>query len=352
VNGIKGIATGYACDIPPHDPVSVIDALVDMCDGKTPRDIAPKVPGCDCEIRYNFDKHDYIGKYNVIGANQNAGNVYGLQLGGVLNLGGEEKKIAGVQLAGGVNNAPDADLYGAQAGLWNAACNVIGVQIGAANRNPTESQRVYGIQAGAIFNANLRCDGLAGIQAAAIVNYEPETVTYGVQAALCNMTKESYGVQAGVVNLTHDVYGLQIGTILNSTSDCYGVQLATANYTLGDVSGLQIGAIFNANMRRSKVSGAQLSSILNYSPDARVNGLQLSLINDAYDFSGLQLGLVNVSEDLAGVQIGLINLSGRVDGAQIGLINKAERMNGFQIGLLNVISSKDITVLPLVNVQF
>lgn len=31
VNGIQGIATGYACNIPPHSPISIIDCLIKYC---------------------------------------------------------------------------------------------------------------------------------------------------------------------------------------------------------------------------------------------------------------------------------------------------------------------------------
>ena len=43
VNGIKGIATGYATDIPPHDPVSLIDWLVERTKTEKPKtQIRPK----------------------------------------------------------------------------------------------------------------------------------------------------------------------------------------------------------------------------------------------------------------------------------------------------------------------
>lgn len=46
VNGISGIATGWAVDIPPHSPESIIDALVKKCHGKTvePADLVPNYP--------------------------------------------------------------------------------------------------------------------------------------------------------------------------------------------------------------------------------------------------------------------------------------------------------------------
>ena len=44
VNGIKGIATGWAVDIPPHDPISIIDCLINICNKKPFGDIKPKYP--------------------------------------------------------------------------------------------------------------------------------------------------------------------------------------------------------------------------------------------------------------------------------------------------------------------
>lgn len=46
VNGITGIATGWAVEIPPHSPVSIIDALVKKCHGEgvEPADLAPSYP--------------------------------------------------------------------------------------------------------------------------------------------------------------------------------------------------------------------------------------------------------------------------------------------------------------------
>lgn len=46
INGISGIATGWAVDIPPHSPVSVIDALIKKCHGKAVEtaDLVPEYP--------------------------------------------------------------------------------------------------------------------------------------------------------------------------------------------------------------------------------------------------------------------------------------------------------------------
>ncbi len=46
INGISGIATGWAVDIPPHSPESIIDALILKCHGKEPdaSDLVPEYP--------------------------------------------------------------------------------------------------------------------------------------------------------------------------------------------------------------------------------------------------------------------------------------------------------------------
>ena len=65
VNGIKGIATGYAVDIPPHCPVSIIDYLIKKCEGKKPKDIKPKYYAFEGDIQKEEDKYILSGKVDV-----------------------------------------------------------------------------------------------------------------------------------------------------------------------------------------------------------------------------------------------------------------------------------------------
>lgn len=63
VNGIKGIATGYAVDIPPHDPVSIIDFLLKKCDNKKPKEIKPKYYNFEGTIEREDEKYVLTGIY-------------------------------------------------------------------------------------------------------------------------------------------------------------------------------------------------------------------------------------------------------------------------------------------------
>lgn len=63
VNGIKGIATGYAVDIPPHDPVSIIDFLLKKCDKKKPKEIKPKYYNFEGTIDREDEKYVLTGIY-------------------------------------------------------------------------------------------------------------------------------------------------------------------------------------------------------------------------------------------------------------------------------------------------
>ena len=65
VNGIKGIATGYAVDIPPHDPISIIDFLIKKCDGKQPKEIKPKYYNFSGTVKKESDKYVLTGTYEI-----------------------------------------------------------------------------------------------------------------------------------------------------------------------------------------------------------------------------------------------------------------------------------------------
>ena len=65
VNGIKGIATGYAVDIPPHDPLSIIDFLIKKCDGKQPKEIKPKYYNFTGTVTKEADKYVLTGTYEM-----------------------------------------------------------------------------------------------------------------------------------------------------------------------------------------------------------------------------------------------------------------------------------------------
>lgn len=70
VNGIKGIATGYATDIPPHDPISIIDALIARNKGRSMPRIKPKYYTFTGSVERGTDRYSIHGVYELVGANK------------------------------------------------------------------------------------------------------------------------------------------------------------------------------------------------------------------------------------------------------------------------------------------
>ena len=66
INGIKGIATGYSTDIPPHDPLSIIDWLIAKAKNKPVKDITPKYYDFTGEVTKSSDHYNIFGKYEQI----------------------------------------------------------------------------------------------------------------------------------------------------------------------------------------------------------------------------------------------------------------------------------------------
>ena len=100
----------------------------------------------------------------------------------------------------------------------------------------------------------------------------------------------------------------------------------------------------------------------------RANGWLINLVSVAYgdglglhtggvnyfsgDFKGLQIGLANWIDSGDAFQIGLYNGAYDVQGLQIGVINMANKMLGFQIGVVNIISTSELSFLPIINGWF
>lgn len=67
INGIKGIATGYSTDIPPHDPISIIDWLIERTNNKTPKTkIIPKYYNFKGKVKHNLEHYNIFGTYELI----------------------------------------------------------------------------------------------------------------------------------------------------------------------------------------------------------------------------------------------------------------------------------------------
>lgn len=68
VNGIKGIATGYSTDIPPHDPESIINWLIQRTKTEKPKEsIEPKYYGFTGTVTKESDHYTIHGTYEFIG---------------------------------------------------------------------------------------------------------------------------------------------------------------------------------------------------------------------------------------------------------------------------------------------
>lgn len=63
VNGIKGIATGYATNIPPHSVVSIIDNLIRMTEGKDITEIKPRYYKFSGTVTRDKDHYVLTGTY-------------------------------------------------------------------------------------------------------------------------------------------------------------------------------------------------------------------------------------------------------------------------------------------------
>lgn len=68
VNWIKGIATGYSVDIPPHSVNSIIDALIALCEGRSFRRIAPQYYGFSGNVERTDDSYVLTGTFEREGA--------------------------------------------------------------------------------------------------------------------------------------------------------------------------------------------------------------------------------------------------------------------------------------------
>ncbi|MCS3531429.1 LA_2272 family surface repeat-containing protein [Chryseobacterium sp. JUb7] len=95
-----------------------------------------------------------------------------------------------------------------------------------------------------------------------------------------------------------------------------GINLSLYNYghTMNGVS----GTLFTTYIEEG--NGIFVSPVGFYSKE--LNGVSISVFNDAEIMKGIQIGGYNSSEVVTGMQIGLVNKSKKLKGLQIGLWNK------------------------------
>ncbi|PZU04315.1 MAG: hypothetical protein DI622_20030 [Chryseobacterium sp.] len=95
-----------------------------------------------------------------------------------------------------------------------------------------------------------------------------------------------------------------------------GMSISLYNYghTMNGIS----GTLFTTYIEKG--NGIFVSSLGVYSKE--LNGMSLSVFNDAEMVRGIQIGGYNAGDDVKGLQIGLVNTSKKLKGLQIGLWNK------------------------------
>ncbi len=194
--------------------------------------------------------------------------------------------IAGLQAAL-IANLALGDLFGIQIGLANDARNVYGCQIGGLINHSAEN--LYGLQVGLI---NL-CNAYPFFEDFRI--QEPTWNILGMQIGAINRARFIFFSQTGLVMSEADtvwglqygtlycrtvktIYGLQIGAV-TSVNNIHGIQLGVLNMYVGDdqdYSGLLHGIQFGLINVRKRVAGIQVGFI-NYAE--RMNGLQLGVFN-------------------------------------------------------------------------
>ena len=93
----------------------------------------------------------------------------------------------------------------------------------------------------------------------------------------------------------------------------------------------------------AKMNGLNLSVVTRMNS---VNGMSISLLSGVGVLNGLQMGLWNDAAMIHGAQIGLYNHCDAALGFQFGIINISNKTKGLQIGLLNINKKR---ALPFIN---
>lgn len=305
-------------------------------------------------------------------ASQVDGDLFGVSL----SLGGNfaEHHSSGMQL--GLANGGGIGRGLLQAGGFNQADRLVGVQVGLINYlsddNKTEDGAISGAQIGLVNAA----DALKGLQFGLLNEVASSNAIHsngGLQVGVLNVdTTEGFAiaqaglfnlntyssVQVGLWNLAAATRGLQLGAVnvnsAGSNTELYGVQAGLWNASDG-LCGVQVGVVNKgATTNAGNTFGLQAGA---WNSAASLGGLQMGLVNTADQCAGLQIGAANIayatdSGGLRGVQVGLINHAARIDGVQLGILNIADELYGLQIGLLNIARNDALGMLPIMNFHF
>lgn len=135
-------------------------------------------------------------------------------------------------------------------------------------------------------------------------------ITFGL---LGNISKRNNGITiGGLANEGDESNGIMIGGIFNHVSRMNGINIGGLLLMGDTISGFSFAGfgIAYLSIRERERNIKQINGLASsfYGINAeQVNGVSLSLINDANEQNGVAIGLINSSEKLKGVQFGLIN---------------------------------------------
>jgi hypothetical protein len=276
-----------------------------------------------------------IGGLSINIIHGEAAEMYGLQLGGIMNL--TWRDAAGISVAG-IWNEVGGDFTGLMVGGAAAIagnCRGIVASFGVAGCGGEDHSGgivVGGVVAGAGRFSGLLIGGLGtaagrdspfAVQLSGIGNWMDGGA--GVQLSMMNNVEHDFdGLQISLANFDNrrlPVFEL-VGSRVegNTRIDTYRVVDPGEVHSESHARGLVIGGLFNY---AAQAGGLFVSGMANITDD--LGGLALSGgANVARDVAGLQLSsLFNYARDVHGVQIGLVNIARRLYGVQIGLVNVA-----------------------------
>ncbi|PJZ62844.1 LA_2272/LA_2273 family lipoprotein [Leptospira adleri] len=268
------------------------------------------------------------------------GNVYGMQIGLLLNSGQNfplPQFSFGFNIAnfsagqiGGIGNYASNNVKGAQisTGFNYAKGNVYGQIAGIFNY--AEGNVVPG-QISLFFNRAL----YTPFQLSLFGNHAVEESDIQL-AGLFNIVARD--IRSAPFGRGADPYA-QVSLVFNLSRKTY-FQASAFNIDRGH-NYVQIGGINFARDGHFQAGGINIS--------VGMQGVQTGPINFADDGAGTQIGMVNISNRFEGVSVGAWNLSHSFKGLSVGIFNFAEYLTGAQVGLINIHLRGKIPVMVGVN---
>ncbi len=166
-----------------------------------------------------------------------------------------------------------------------------------------------------------------------------------VSYSLCSL---SLVTPIQTVSADSDIQGLRLNLLYGENREVHGLDLGVVNVTTRTLTGVQVGGL---NWDHGQMSGIQIG-VDNVFQGTSKPGNATDAWGDEGD--GVQLGALNIVTDarLNGIQVGIINVADAMSGLQVGIMNVATQLRGVQIGLLNFIPSSPCVFMPIINALF